>query len=221
MIQTTKRKLCSIFLIIIFFLPMVPSIAAYEMPSCSFGSFDAWLSLDGKTWMNTTVTNISFQRGQPFFIKAMIQSNQDHVWLALYLFEPGTSSAKQSSFKIINGPCQVNDGFDLGECMANATKTVMWKARVKNDTKWINGFTPLSITAFFQKKNGGRWKTEDISFSLAQIYIEESLWIDSQFEHKTNSLQEDVSFFLLVFISPGLILLIIFIKRKLKSLKST
>lgn len=170
-------------------------------PSCPYGTFDVWMSLDNESWMNTTVTNISLQCGQPFFVKAMMKPSQDYMWLALYLFEPGTSTVEQKSFTVVDGPCGINDGCDLGEVMADETKTVWWKLKVKDDPSWVGGFTPLSITGFFQKKVFGSWETEDISFSIARIYLNESTWIEPPQSHSSeNRLTEfnaDLSFWII------------------------
>ncbi len=174
------------FILIVLFLFMNSSSVVCSMPMCRYGSLDAWVSLDAETWMNTTIDNISLQKGQPFFIKTTMRTNQDHIWLALYLFEPGTSSKNQVSFKVIKGPCKINAGCDLGKNFKNETQTVVWKIQVKKDPQWVNGLTPLSITGFFQKKNQGKWDTKEISFSLARIYIEDTFWTTSEVQCKTN-----------------------------------
>ncbi len=70
----------------------------------------------------------------------------DDIWLALYLFEPGTTSYNQESFTVIDGPCSLNDGVDLGKTYAFENKTVIWKMKVKDNPVWKNGITPLSLT---------------------------------------------------------------------------
>lgn len=169
------RKLIVLYLILLLFFIHNP-IFVQATPTCAFGSFDAWMSLDGKSFMNTTVDNISLSCGQPFFVKVQVKPNQDHIWIALYLFEPGTRSEEKTSFEVISGPCELNAVFDLGECNENEENTFIWKLKVKDDPCWVGGFTPLSINACFQKKDYSDWMTDDISFSIALIHLNEHVY---------------------------------------------
>lgn len=171
----TKRKIIAIFIflncILLLLLPYVSGI-----PECEYGVFDVWMSLDGNHWMNTTLTNISCNRGQLFYIKAMMKSTKEDVWGALYLFEPGATSNEKQSFIVLEGPCNLNEGCDLGQLTVNESKTVCWTLKVRNQPEWIGGFTPVSISCFFQKKIKESWDTEEISFSIASIYLNETEW---------------------------------------------
>ena len=151
-----------------------PIIIQAQPSQCPFGEIDAWISIDGKNWLNTTVSELSLHCGQIFFVKAKITSSMDDIWLAFYLFEPGTTNTNQESFTVIDGPCQLNDGVDLGKTHALEDKIVIWKMNVKDDPVWKGGITPLSITGFFQKQTDDEWITEDISFSIAAINILEN-----------------------------------------------
>ena len=175
----TKHHLIRYTYLFIFFYVIIilfPNCTA--IPECPYGTFDVWMSLDGEIWLNTTVNNISLSCGQPFYLKVMMKPSIDDIWLALFLFEPGTLKNGGESFEVVDGPCELNDGFDLGQVFADEIKYVTWKLQVKNDPLWIGGITPLSITGFFQKKINGSWETEEISFSIAYIFLDESSWID-------------------------------------------
>ena len=176
-------------------------ISIQAQPSqCTFGEIDAWISINGKNWLNTTISELSLSCGQSFFVKAKMSPSVDDIWLALYLFEPGTTSTNQESFAVIDGPCQLNDGVDLGKTYAFENKTVIWKMKVKDDPVWKNGITPLSLTGFFQKQKDDEWITEDISFSIAAIHILENETISD-----TSSLDSEPHN--LRFISSNLIIL--------------
>lgn len=174
-----KKHMIRYMSLLIFFNVMIVFFpCGTSIPECPYGVFDVWMSLDGQTWLNTTVNDISLFCGQPFYIKAMMKPTIDDIWLALFLFEPGTMKNGGESFKVLEGPCELNDGCDLGKVSADEIKYVTWKLQVNNDPLWIGGLTPLSITGFFQKKVNGSWVTKDISFSIGYIYINESCWSD-------------------------------------------
>lgn len=150
-----------------------------SVPSCSYGSFEAWISLDGSSWMNTTLSNLTLQCGQPFYVKTMMKSWEDDVYLALYVFEPGASTRYEESFIVKNGPCELNDGIDLGKTKRNETRILIWELQVKDDPIWVDGYTPLSVTSFFQKKQNNGWLTEEISFSIANIQLLNEKWVET------------------------------------------
>ena len=176
MITKIRLPIQSILLISIICLTVLtqPTMIQSQPLQCTFGEIDAWINIDGKNWLNTTVSELSLHCGQIFFVKTKITSSMDDIWLALYLFEPGTTNTNHESFIIINGPCQLNDGIDLGKTHALEDKIVVWKMKVKDDPSWKGGITPLSITGFFQKQTDDEWITEDISFSIAAINILEN-----------------------------------------------
>lgn len=167
---------------IFFILPLsVDPIAS--IPTCSYGSFDAWISIDGLNWMNTTVKNLSLECGQPFYVKTLLRPTTEDSWLAVYLFEPGVKRSSDESFIVLEGPCQLNNYVDLGKIKANESIQMIWKMQVKNDPMWSGGTTPLSITGFFQKYQNGKWITEDITFSIANIHLQQTTWNEySQFD---------------------------------------
>lgn len=174
-----KRHMIQYMSLFIFFNVMIVLFPhCSSIPECSYGVFDVWMSLDGKIWLNTTVNNISLSCRQPFYVKAMMKPNIDDIWLALFLFEPGTMKNGGESFTVIEGPCELNDGCDLGKASTEEIKYVTWKLQVNDNPKWIGGITPLSITAFFQKKINGSWDTKEMSFSIAQIFLDETCWTD-------------------------------------------
>ncbi len=206
-------------LIIIFnmFLVFFPSITA--IPECPYGVFDAWISIDGHNWFNSTVKNISLSCGQPFYVKTMMKSKLDDIWLALFLFEPGTVNYGGESFEVIEGPCSLNDGCDLGKVSADEIINTTWKLQVYSEPKWVGGTTPLSITGFFQKMVDGTWITEDISFSIAQIYIDNNDWSDgfhSMVKSEYGLFEKNIFYFILPIGCLFVFFTGIFYKRKNK-----
>lgn len=150
---------------------------AYETPECAYGTFDAWYSKDNVEWQNTTVDHAELKRGEPFYIKVTFITKTEPVWGAIELSETGESSAKGSSFEVVDGPRDMYETFDLGEISEkNTSFTYTWKLRVKPDTDWAGGNAPLNIFAQFDKKVNGEWHTEDISFTAVNVYILDELW---------------------------------------------
>jgi hypothetical protein len=163
--------LISLIMLLIFFCSIQFPLSNAQSVSCEFGEMDAWISRDNETWLNTTLSNLSLKSGQIFFVKVHMQSYLNDTWLALYLFEPGTTTFSEETFTVLKGPCVLNDGFDLGKTTAFEEKIVIWKLKVKENPVWMNGTTPLSITGFFQQQKQDQWETRDISFSIALIHI--------------------------------------------------
>lgn len=189
------------------------------IPECCYGAFDVWMSLDGQTWLNTTVKNILLCCGQPFYVKAMMKPYIDDVWLALFLFEPGTIKAGGESFSVVEGPCELNQGCDLGQVSSGEIKNITWKLQVKKDPFWVEGFTPLSLTSFFQKNINGSWKTEDISFSIARIYIVDSLWIEdnvTKINNDGSQINSKIYSWILPIVFFFIFLTRVFIKKRVK-----
>jgi hypothetical protein len=66
---------------------MQPQIHAYLPPTCSYGTCDAWLSFDGKNWLNTTIDFKELNRGQPFYIKTNITTTKQDILLTMYYYD--------------------------------------------------------------------------------------------------------------------------------------
>lgn len=159
------------FLIFVFSIAMMISVfsdfsLAYETPECDYGTFDAWYSKDGIEWQNTTVDHADLKRGEPFYIKATISTKIDSVWASILISETGEHSSEESSFEVIDGPCDIYKALDLGEIpKKNTSSTYVWKIRVKPDADWVGGNAPLNIDAQFDKKVNDEWYSDDISFT--------------------------------------------------------
>jgi hypothetical protein len=196
-----KRKLFTFFIVSCCFPLIIFDECVQATPQCSYGFLDAWISTDGVSWMNTTVTNMSLECGQIFFIKAVMKSSQHNIWMALYLSEPGTDDYANQSFIVLKGPCDINEGYDVGQVEINETKVVTWKLQVKDTPSWVGGYTPLSITGFFQKQQQDSWITEDISFSIARIHLNDSMWKESMqvsFHSEPSETNEDTYYHVLI-----------------------
>ena len=172
-----KKILAFIIMFLIFVIILDPLVGSYETPECIYGTFDAWYSKDGIEWQNTTVDYAELKRGEPFYIEATVGTKIESIWIAIDLSETGESSAKGSSFEVVDGPRDMYETFDLGEIPEkNTSFTYTWKLRVKPDTDWAGGNAPLNIFAQFDKKVNGEWHTEDISFTAVNVYIIDELW---------------------------------------------
>ena len=170
------------FLIFVFSIAMVISVfsdfsLAYETPECDYGTFDAWYSKDGVKWQNTTVDRAELKRGEPFYIKATISTKIDSARTALIISETGEDNAEDSSFEVIDGPCDIYEILNL-EIISekNTSLDYTWKIRVKPDTHWAGGTAPLNIFVQFDKKVNDEWYSDDISFTTVNVYILDELW---------------------------------------------
>lgn len=167
--------------------------AGYEPPSCEYGVFDAWFSNDGVTWRNTTIDYTVLKKGEPFYVKTVIVTKKDDLWVSVKFSETGETCAKDSSFEVVEGPSAMYEAFDLGKIsQGNSSFTYIWKFRVKPDTNWVNGNAPLNVMAQFDERVNNEWESEVISFTVANIFILDELW-DDQGNKETDAAGEDNS----------------------------
>jgi len=210
------------FLIFAFSIAVVISVfsdfsLAYETPECDYGTFDAWYSEDGIEWQNTTVDHAEIKRGEPFYIKATINTKIDSARTALIISETGEDSAEDSSFEVIDGPCDIYEILNLGIISEkNTSFTYNWKIRVKPDTDWAGGNAPLNIRVQFDKKVNDEWYSDDIAFTAVNVYILNEVWEgyteDTDTSNDNNDTNDAPGFELLF----GLITIAVFLTWKRK-----
>ena len=170
-----------LLVIVILFVQMVQ---AYSPPSCEYGTCDAWASFDGKLWENTTIDFKELNRGQSFYIKTNISTNQKDVLVSMFFYETAVYSIKQASFEIIDGyvngiihhnPYMVHE---FGIINQPSSFERIWEVKVRENASWWNGLTPLNIHVGFYKRNQNNiydWIGEDIHYTLVNVYINKTL----------------------------------------------
>ena len=170
------RRVTSVISIIFLILSAIflPIVNAGE---CDYGVLDAWYSLDDVNWENATVHDAQLKRGEPFYVKATVRTKIEPTWLTLKIWETGESNAGESSFEIINGPCDIYEVMDIGEISErNTSITYTWKMRVKTDTDWAGGNSPLNIRVQFDEKVNDEWYSDEIYFTIVNVNILDELW---------------------------------------------
>jgi len=167
------KMLTAIFFIVMAFIFFSSFTVAYETPECAYGTFDAWYSKDGIEWQNTTVDHAELKRGEPFYIKATITTKIDLPYSSIEIWEVGEDNPKESSFEMMEGMKCFFDSVPLYNMPKGNASTYVWKMRVKSDTDWAGGTTPLSIRAQFNKNDD---EDDDISFTAVNVYILDELW---------------------------------------------
>lgn len=139
---------------------------------CNFGTLSAWYSKDAVFWENATVRHSIVQRGEPFFIRAVLRAKTDVVAISLRLWETGEQNTTASSFELLEGPDCFFRFYPLYLVPQNSTRVFEWKFRVKPECCWL-GTAPLNILAQFNKDEE---VAEQIFFTIANIQIQETLW---------------------------------------------
>ena len=186
-----------------------------DSPTCKYGVFDTWFSLDGIKWINTTVDYITLKQGQPFYIKSELYTFLDDTWVSIIFSEVGEPTIENSTFELIKGPTAFYKPFDLGKLSyKNTSLTYIWGFRIKRNTSWINGNAPLNVMAQFDRKNNGEWNREHISYTVVNAFIDGKQWINPKEDYSNNNYYSKnmIDGFQLDFLIISL-LIITFIKR--------
>jgi sarcinarray family protein len=128
-----------------------------------YGLCSCWFSRDGSTWYEATVDLVKLRLGERFFIKTLISTNQDLNVMSICLSGLGESS----DFEVINGPCNLSETCHVWKPMKNETHVYVWELRVRPDTKWVNGNSPLNIDVCFTKNGNHNLPP----FTIVNVYI--------------------------------------------------
>jgi hypothetical protein len=204
-----------IFLLILLFISLFPLVSAYSPPECEYGLFDAWFSIDGETWLNSTVEDVVLSRGQPFFIRTIMSTSQDSVRVGFFFTEPGEYNAAGSTFKILDENLSMFDPFLYGTIKKSGdVYEHIWSFQVKNDTDWFQASAPLNVFVQFDALIKGKWISDEISFTIVCPFIIEEVYeydtdMNGTFFDPINETPEGASIF------AGIIILICYLKRRL------
>jgi hypothetical protein len=169
-----------IFILLLMYILFIQAVQAYSPPSCEYGTCDAWVSFDGKLWENTTIDFKELNRGQPFYIKTNISTNQKDILVSMYFYETAVYTTDQASFEIVDGYIEgiINHSPDMvhefGIINQSSSFESIWEIKVREYASWWNGLTPLNIHAGFYKRNQNNlydWIGDDIHYTLVNVYI--------------------------------------------------
>ena len=193
------------------------SVLAYETPRCAYGTFDAWFSLDGVHWYNTTLEDIELTRGEPFFVKTVMRTSEPFVRVGMMFTEPGEYTSLDSTFEIINGPTSMFDPFIYGviEEPYHSFEHI-WMFQVKNQTEWVQATAPLNVFVQFDHKEQDAWSSEEISFTVVYPFILDECYTGKQYGEQQNTVDSSKTLPVqgIIFVSISLVLLAI-VRKKL------
>jgi len=169
------KKITVLSFLIAFLLIVIPVFSlTVTAGECKYGTMYAWYSKDSIHWKKATVHNARLKRGEPFYIKVNVTTKLDNIWACLKLWETGEKNAENSSFEVIKGPCSLYEILNMHTIpKKNTTCTYTWMIRVKADTYWAGGNAPLNVRVQFNENN---YISDDIYFTIANIYIVDELW---------------------------------------------
>lgn len=211
--RNSFQLIICILLIYFFISPYTNVQSIQKTPSCSYGTFDAWFSKDGRTWYNTTIDDVILSRGEAFFVKTQVTALKEPVWIALLFFEPGVSSTSTATFELVEDAYEKKMMVDLGQFSLYESREDVWKFRVKPNASWVNATTPLNIGAFFDVKYNNTWLEEDITFTIANMYIEDTLWfksVDDELRDNSHQIMQSHFPFIILLISVVLVTFFIY-----------
>ena len=134
-------------------------------------------------------------------------------------FEVGVYSNDDASFEILDGYVRgiINQNFSqtysFGIIDTPTTFEKIWKIKVCEGASWWNATTPLNIFVDFNKRIGEGWGSEwigdEISYTVATIYIKKSVFI---MEDNSKLITENVEYLSLNNINIfSMVLVILFI----------
>ncbi|RLF33658.1 MAG: hypothetical protein DRM98_01930, partial [Thermoplasmata archaeon] len=181
--KTTKVFVLTLFVssLLIIVIPTITHVV--DAGECKYGTMYAWYSIDGINWEKATVHNARLKRGEPFYIKVNVTTKKDNIWACLKLWETGEKNAENSSFEVINGPCDIYEILNMHTIpQKNTIYTYTWKMRIKADAYWAGGNAPLNVRVQFNKND---YISDDIYFTIANIYIVDELWENYTIDDKT------------------------------------
>ena len=172
----------NIFLFVIIFLFIFsPSILANKPAENSLGLCDVWFSKDSVSWENTT-TFANLKLGEPFYVKIWVKAKTDLKSVSYHI----SCYGPPYDFELLEKPENLADNaqlydFDLSavcditfwDTKAFDEYTLVWKLRVKPDSDFINGNTPLNIDfEFFGEE------TKSFYFTIVSVNIINQTWVD-------------------------------------------
>ncbi len=191
-----------LFLIVIFLLIILvfsKNIVAENKPvENNRGLCDAWFSKDGKIWENTTAKT-SLKLSQTFYIKVMVKAKINLKFLR-YQF---SCYGPPYDFELVESPNNLptnsqilkhTGGREIADVLfsdikANNVYTHIWKFRVKTNSTFAGGNTPINIDSFFFDGEDEK----QLLFTALSVLIEDEIWDGYTEELKINNFKEDNS----------------------------
>ncbi len=146
-------------------LSTAPNHSAGE---CTYGSVHAWFRTSDGEWENATAHPL-LRRGETFEIKIMVQVKTDLRVVYLTLHEFGTPV-----YEVIMGPSIMEQLLEhWGPTRPDQSWTHVWKMRVRANTSWVNGYSPLEIYVQFTKNDAD---DSSVTFDVLNAFIVDELW---------------------------------------------
>ncbi|MFH1100651.1 MAG: hypothetical protein V1726_01255 [Methanobacteriota archaeon] len=188
-------------------------VDAHEPVSNEFGRCQCWFSKDNITWEEATVSCVSLQRGEPFYVKACLEAKQDLRVMSLAL--SGVDSGS-SDFIQLRGPGVFSTFYHLWSPRKNDSLTLWWMMRVNPSTGWVNGSSPLNVDVGFTDDAGTHMLPP---FTIVNVYIVDEMWQNTITENAAGFSVVDswvVPGFSIVFMSVtvGVVLGFVLVKKK-------
>jgi sarcinarray family protein len=135
---------------------------------CPYGSVHAWLRTSDGEWENATAHPI-LKRGESFEIKINVSIKTDLRVVYLTLHEFGTPV-----FEVITGPSTVEQLLEhWGSIQSYQSWSYLWKMRVRANTSWVNGYSPLEVYVQFTKNDAD---DSSVTFDILNAFIVNELW---------------------------------------------
>ncbi len=141
-----------------------------DAAECEYGSVHAWFRSSDGIWENATAHPV-LQRGESFEIKIRIQITTDLKVVYLKLHEFGTPV-----YEVITGPSTMEQLLEHWRpTLDNQSTVYLWKLRVRANTSWVNGYSPLEVYVQFTRNDAD---DDSITFDVLNAYILDELWED-------------------------------------------
>ncbi len=156
---------------IVFFVSLLVLVSAVPTSSaaeCAYGSVDAYFRTSNTDWENATAHPI-LKRGESFEIKILIRIKTDLRVVYIKLHEFGTPV-----FEVITGPSTIEQLLEHWRPTDSDQPMIsVWKMRVRANTSWVNGYSPLEVFVQFTKNDD-----DDLSvgFDVLNAYVIDELW---------------------------------------------
>lgn len=181
-------------LVILFFSKVV--VAGNKPAENERGICDAWFSKDGKNWENTTAkTSLKF--GQPFYIKVMVEAKMNLKFLRYQM----SCYGPPYDFELVETPTdlpsnsqilQHSTGREIEDVAFSDVKkgdeyTHVWKFRVKANSTFGGGNTPINLDSFFFDGNDEK----QMLFTAVSVSIIDELWERYSAEDENNNSNDD------------------------------
>lgn len=145
---------------------------------CPYGSVHAWLRTSDGEWENATAHPM-LKRGESFEIKILVGIKTDLQVFYLTLHEFGTPV-----YEVITGPSTMEQLLEQwGPTHPDQSWTYVWKMRVRSNTLWVNGYSPLEVYVQFSKNDAD---DSSVTFDILNAFIVDGLW-----EHYSEEIKDE------------------------------